>query len=359
MSQFQGLRRSSSLVKSAAKRPFSHEPHSVSIPNSVSISSGKGLPFLNSSIIFSSLPSPVLNGAERVKWKSKQTALANGSCRRCSVRDRRSGVEPSKTGYFTSLSQELQSQSQRVRQLIGSAHWGHDGRHKELLLMELIRRHCPASVLVSTGFVISPNNLETRSAEQDVIIVDTSKEAPLFNQGGLAIAFAHTLLAAVSVKTTMEPGSLKQTVDGLQTVREVVRDAGLKAEQVWCGGFFFEIGTSWSKNPALIYNNVKHHILENPARPPVVDDGQPNIVGPNCIADSGEVALIFDYERFDDKNTAKARGYSCSGVATAIFMSSLLQHIAFSFGATHLPFADLVDSLGVAKLTPSKCDIVA
>lgn len=272
---------------------------------------------------------------------------------------REMSVKPSETEYFASLSQELDSQAQRIRQLIGSAHWGHDGRHKELLLMELIRRHCPSPVLVSTGFVISPNDLETRTSEQDILIVDTSKEAPLFYQGALVVAFAHTLLAAISVKTTMESGSLKQTIDGLQTVRAVTRNAGLKAERIWCGGFFYRICDLWSKNPQLIYDNVKRYIIKNPAPPPIVDDGQPHIIGPNCVTDAGQLALIFDYQRVGDENKARARGYSCCGVATAIFISSLLQHIAINLGASHSPFADLVDSVGVAKLTPPMFDIVS
>jgi hypothetical protein len=178
-------------------------------------------------------------------------------------------LKPSEAEYFASLSGELDSQAQRVRQLIGSAHWGHDGRHKEVLLAELIRRHCPSSVLVSTGFVISPNNLEIRSAEQDILLIDTSVEAPLFHQGALVVAFAHTVLAAVSVKTTMSPVSMKETIDGLQTVRRVVRDAALGAEQTWCGGFFYRVQESWSKTPQLIYKSVKRCILNNPAPAPV------------------------------------------------------------------------------------------
>src|SRR5437016_5448329 len=96
-------------------------------------------------------------------------------------RVRAKSLRPSEAEYFGSLSGELDSQADRVRQLIGDAHWGHDGRHKELLLAELIRRHCPSSVLVSTGFVISPNNLEVRSSEQDILLVNIATEAPLFH----------------------------------------------------------------------------------------------------------------------------------------------------------------------------------
>jgi hypothetical protein len=272
---------------------------------------------------------------------------------------RRKVLKPSQTQYFVSLSRELASQAQRVRQLIGNAHWGHDGRHKELLLMELIRRHCPSTALVSTGFAVSPSNLEMRSSEQDILILDTSREAPLFHQGSLVIAFVHTILAAISVKTTMESASLKQTINGLQTVRAVARDAGLKAEQIWCGGFFYQTAESWSKNHQLIYKSLKRYITENPAPPPVIDDGQPHIIGPNCLSDAGDLALVFDYERLGTDSTARVRGYSCSEAATAIFISLLLQHIALNFGATHSPFADLVHNLGVASLMPPKFDIVS
>jgi hypothetical protein len=267
-------------------------------------------------------------------------------------------LKPSGSGYFASLSGELDSQAHRVRQLIGDAHWGHDGRHKELLLAELVRRHCPSSVLVCTGFVISPNNLDIRSSEQDILLVNISTEAPLFHQGALVVAFAHTVIAAISVKTTMTAGSVKDTIDGLQTVRSVMRDAALKAEQTWCGGFFFQVQASWSQKPQLIYDNVKRCILKNPAPSPILDDGKPHIIGPDCLSDSAGVALIFDYERKGNKNTAKMRGYSCPRVATAVFLASILEHVAINFGATHSPFSDLVGNLGVPNLSPPTFAIV-
>jgi|GEM_PF-2778187 len=270
----------------------------------------------------------------------------------------RQGLKPSKADYFASLSGELDSQAQRVRQLIGSAHWGHDGRHKEVLLAELIRRHCPPTILVSTGFVISPNNLEIRSSEQDILIVDASKEAPLFHQGALVVAFAHTVLAAISVKTTMDSRTVKDTIDGLQTIRQVSRDAGRRGEQTWCGGFFYRIDESWSKKNQLLYDNVKRCILQNPGPSPIIEDDRPHIIGPNCISDSAELSLIFDYERKGDKNTSRVRGYDCKQLATAVFLASLLEHIAIHFGATYSPFTDLVANVGVPNLTPATFNIV-
>ena len=79
--------------------------------------------------------------------------------------------------YLRSLADELRAQSQRVRDLIGDAHWLTDGFHKEFLLAEIIRRHLPGSHIAGRGFVVSPSHLEVRSREQDILVVDTSCEA--------------------------------------------------------------------------------------------------------------------------------------------------------------------------------------
>ena len=109
---------------------------------------------------------------------------------------------------------------------------------KETLLRDLLRRHSPSSVLVTSGFLVSPNNAEVRSSEQDILVIDTSTEAPLFHQGDFTIVFPHTVIAAISVKTTMKDETMKSVVDGLQTVRNVARDGGTEPNHIWCGGFF-------------------------------------------------------------------------------------------------------------------------
>src|SRR5258708_39817937 len=118
-------------------------------------------------------------------------------------------MKTSKTDYFLSLAAELNAHSSRVRQLIGDAHWGHDGRHKEILLGDMIRRHSPSPVVVSSGFVVSPNNAEVRSSEQDILVIDTSTEAPLFHQADIVIVFPHTVIAPISRKSTLKHTTIR------------------------------------------------------------------------------------------------------------------------------------------------------
>ena len=159
--------------------------------------------------------------------------------------------------YLESLAAELQSQSERVRNLIGNAHWLHDGRHKEHLLAEVVRRHLPSSVLATTGFVICPTQA-TSSREQDILVVDCSSEAPIFAQGGLAISFSKTVLAAVAVKTTFDAKNLSDASDTLLSVRRVAALSGIDPSWIWCGVYFFapldrkddQLPLTWLRNLA-------------------------------------------------------------------------------------------------------------
>ena len=261
-------------------------------------------------------------------------------------------MKTSKMDYFLSLAEELNSQASRVRQLIGSAHWGQDGRHKEALLRELIRRHSPASVLVTSGFLVSPNNVEVRSLEQDILLIDTSTEAPLFNQADLAIVFPHTVIAAISVKSTMRGDTVKSVVDGLKTVRDVARDAATEPNRIWCGGLFYTVQKSWLSNPAAIYASLKKHVLANPAPKPILDAGHPHVAGPDVLVDAGDMAFLFDYEPAESTSTAKIRGYACKGAATAIFLSCMLEHMALRLTGTRSVFSDFLSELDIPRLEP-------
>lgn len=55
--------------------------------------------------------------------------------------------------YQRSVALEFQAYKNRVRNMIGNHHWGEDGRYKEILLMNYLRRILPNTVSVGTGFV--------------------------------------------------------------------------------------------------------------------------------------------------------------------------------------------------------------
>jgi hypothetical protein len=206
---------------------------------------------------------------------------------------------------------------------------------------------------VSSGFVVSPNNAEVRSSEQDILVIDTSTEAPLFHQGDLVIVFPHTVIAAISVKSTMKDATMKSVVDGLKTVRDVARGGGIEPNRIWCGGFFYTVEDSWLSEPARIYSSIKKHVLANPAAKSIIDSGNPHVVGPDVVVDASEMAFLCDYERAEDVSTAKIRGYVCKGAATAVFLSCMLEHMALRLTGTRSVFSDFLSELNVPRLDPA------
>ena len=146
---------------------------------------------------------------------------------------------PNRNRYLASLSEELSSQATRVRDLIGDRHWLSDGHHKEYLVKHAIARHLPTGILVSRGFVAHPSRSDLVSGEQDLIFVDTLAEAPIFDQGGLCVAFPHQVIAAVAIKTKFQKSELVDACKSLHALKRVAAYAGTK-EAPWCGVLFFE-----------------------------------------------------------------------------------------------------------------------
>jgi len=50
----------------------------------------------------------------------------------------------------------------RIRNLIGSNHWGEDGRYKEIILMNFLKRFLPNNIEVGTGFIKEGDNISTQ-----------------------------------------------------------------------------------------------------------------------------------------------------------------------------------------------------
>jgi len=108
--------------------------------------------------------------------------------------------------FFGSTAQALKVQGQRVRNLIGKAHWQSDGTYKERLLKNAIREIVPSTFKVGDGFLIYQQDKEQEhlevSRQTDVIVYDDRFVAPIFRDGDFAIILAETALAAIEVKSS-------------------------------------------------------------------------------------------------------------------------------------------------------------
>ena len=104
--------------------------------------------------------------------------------------------------FQKSITQELDSVKNRVRSLIGSAHWGEDGRYKEVILKNVLKRFLPQNISVGTGFVVNgrTNEQQTISKQIDIIIYDNTYPL-LFQEGDFIIASNDNVKGLIEVKS--------------------------------------------------------------------------------------------------------------------------------------------------------------
>lgn len=98
---------------------------------------------------------------------------------------------------------ELDIVKNRVRNIIGSSHWGEDGRYKEAILIKTIRNYLPSNVSIGTGFIVAQKYLGSKievSHQMDVLIYDNSIPV-IFKEGDFVIITDDAIKGVIEVKT--------------------------------------------------------------------------------------------------------------------------------------------------------------
>lgn len=104
------------------------------------------------------------------------------------------------TRYQQSIAAEFTALKDRVRFFIEDNHWGEDGRYKEIILMNYLRRVLPDNVAVGTGFVKNQLNQLT---DQIDIIVYKKNDPKLFSEGDFVILMPESVLGIIEVKSKL------------------------------------------------------------------------------------------------------------------------------------------------------------
>jgi hypothetical protein len=144
---------------------------------------------------------------------------------------------------LASWAEELSARAQRVRHLIGDAHWLSDGNHKEALLREFLRRYLPPGLIVSKGFIRSPSEQNNCSPEVDILITDPGTHPPFFAEGELQVVSPTSVVAHIEVKTTFTRDVLDSALQNTYQTQLVISKY-TDASKVWrCVCFYSIPGT--------------------------------------------------------------------------------------------------------------------
>lgn len=145
---------------------------------------------------------------------------------------------PNYLDYQKSVAAEFKAYENRVRNLIDGAHWGEEGRYKEIILMNYLKRVLPKNLSVGTGFV---RNKDEITSQIDIIVYDNTFPL-LFSEGDFVIATPENVIGILEVKTMINPNQICHIIDKSNINAEII--AGNAEMFIFNGIFSFNISNT-------------------------------------------------------------------------------------------------------------------
>ena len=109
--------------------------------------------------------------------------------------------------FQESITRELDITKDRVRDLIGNANWGEEGRYKEAILSKIISQFLPTNLKIGTGFILANNDYingrDSRISHQLDIIIYEDKTPVIFREGDFVILTENAVRAVIEVKANI------------------------------------------------------------------------------------------------------------------------------------------------------------
>ena len=134
--------------------------------------------------------------------------------------------------FHKSTTEELRVIKNRVRNLIGNRNWGEEGRYKEAILRNVIKRFLPQNFKIGTGFIIKRrendneiNRYDIDSSRQiDILIFDATRPI-LFSEGDFYIVTPNSVRAIIEVKANIENQNLTEIIERMNEMGRFINQS--------------------------------------------------------------------------------------------------------------------------------------
>jgi hypothetical protein len=233
-------------------------------------------------------------------------------------------VQPSIAAYLESWGLELSARQNRIRHLIGDAHWLTDGHHKEAILRDFLSRYLPQECECSTGFVRCASVDERCSPEVDIMLFSRRIHVPYFSEGGVSIIDPSSLLATIEVKSSFSMQPLTEAIENVKRVRELVVGVAQSPPDLWSAIFFYDMPQSRTMESAVntLGQELRSHILLSNEK----------YLLPTCVV-LGQNVVAFPSTKND---TIRIRAFETHGNAFANSICDLLASLNAQVGGIAL-----------------------
>ena len=108
----------------------------------------------------------------------------------------------------------FRAQQDHIYQLLGSAQNYSSGIFRESLLRNFLATVLPRSISVDSGFVYGFEQIEN-SRQIDILVWDSGRHAAVYQSQEFVIVPPEAVIAAISVKTTLNPADLVESLENL------------------------------------------------------------------------------------------------------------------------------------------------
>jgi hypothetical protein len=172
--------------------------------------------------------------------------------------------------FQKSITNELYILKDRVRNLIGAAHWGEEGRFKEAVVKNVLRKFLPRNLSVASGFILKAvgenDNANVLSRQLDIIVYDNTLPI-LFSEGDLIITTITNVRGIIEVKSRIDQYTISQVLNQFDSSIENF-EPEISKNYVFTGVFSFDysgdINTDMVKNALANSKKIVRHLSLGP-----------------------------------------------------------------------------------------------
>lgn len=149
------------------------------------------------------------------------------------------------------ISEAIRVDKDRVRNVIGEAHWHSDGVWKEYILRKTLANYLQAPISIGSGFIKTNRGL---SNQIDILIYDGNGPT-IFRFDEFVIVPPDVVRAVIQVKTSGK--NLKKSVEQLNKAAQVMEgQARRDGNQIFFGLFIYDYKNESSKRILSIIQNI-------------------------------------------------------------------------------------------------------
>jgi hypothetical protein len=216
------------------------------------------------------------------------------------------------TDYHKSITNEIISTNKRVRNLV--THWGEEGKYKELVFKNILKRFLPNNLEIGTGFIIKPTGrgIHEESKQIDIIIFENSHPI-LFRESDFVIMTPEGVRGIVEIKANLLSRNITQVIQTCNSNGKFIYEGKQKKTKIFNGIFSYESHS----NTANLRNTLRKQYNE-------IDDEQKDLFALNHIAVSKDVFIKHWDSTFGREEYSQ---YYLVDLAFSFFISNLLNYV--------------------------------